>query len=127
MFDQAERVLVGQRVVKDDYFAKWEFPGGKLELGESPEQALYREFAEELGVQVSSSKPLLVLDHDYPDRQVRLHVRTIQAYEGIVKSMEGQALRWVKLQELEKLDFLQGNTPIVEALIAHGSNDAQPD
>ena len=122
LFDQAERVLVGQRVVRDDYFAKWEFPGGKLELGESPEHALQREFLEELGVRVSSSEPLIELNHDYPDRHVRLHVRIIQSYSGIIKPMEGQALQWVYLQDLDSLDFLAGNTPIVDELIARSSN-----
>lgn len=118
LFDQAGKVLVGQRVVKDQYFAKWEFPGGKLETDESPEQALRREFEEEVGVRILASSPLMQLDHDYPDRKVRLHVCIIDEYTGLVESLEGQALQWVELSQLAELDFLQGNQAIVQTLLA---------
>ena len=116
VFSPNGEVLVGQRVVRDMYFAKWEFPGGKLEAGESVESALKREFAEEVGIAIQHSEPLLLLDHDYPDRQVRLHVHIVQRYHGEVQALEGQALKWVALPELDDLDFLQGNQPIIDAL-----------
>jgi len=86
--------------VQDRYFQKWEFPGGKLEPGETAAQALQREFEEEIGVIIDSCQPLMQLDHDYSDRHVRLHVQTISAYRGKVRAMEGQALKWVTLQAL---------------------------
>jgi len=107
VYDAQKRVLVGQRTVNDRYYQKWEFPGGKLEKGEFVEQALAREFKEEVGI---------LVEHDYPDRHVRLHIRIIQNYTGEVTAQEGQALKWVTLQELDELDFLQGNQAIVEAL-----------
>ena len=116
LFDDAGRVLVGQRVVQDLYFQKWEFPGGKLEKGETAAAALAREFQEEVGISIGVSEPLMQLNHDYSDRHVRLHIRTIREYRGQVKSMEGQALKWVALEELDDLDFLQGNTAIIEKL-----------
>jgi len=106
VYNHLDEMLVGQRVVKDLYFDKWEFPGGKLEQGESVEQALQREFEEETGINVLSSRPLMLVEHDYPDRHVRLHVHTIREFEGEVRSLEGQALKWVSLEELSKLDFL---------------------
>jgi len=116
VFDQDGRILVGQRVVKDLYFEKWEFPGGKFEPGETVEQALIREFQEETGIRIRSSAPLMLVEHDYPDRHVRLHVHTIREFDGDVQALEGQQLRWVTLSELNELDFLQGNRVILRKL-----------
>jgi 8-oxo-dGTP diphosphatase len=117
VYNQAGHVLVGQRVVRDMYYNKWEFPGGKVEQGESIELALAREFHEEVGIHIISSRPLMLLEHDYPDRQVRLHVRIVEKYEGEVQSLEGQAIKWVAPTELKGLDFLQGNQAILDALV----------
>jgi len=111
VYDHLGRVLVGQRVVNDRYYQKWEFPGGKIEAGESVEQALVREFKEEVGIQINSSEDFMLVEHDYPDRHVRLHVRT-----GKVSPLEGQAVKWVQVGDLDKLDFLQGNESMIDAL-----------
>ena len=116
--NQVGEVLVGQRLVKDDYFQKWEFPGGKIERGETCEQALIRELKEELGIQVVSCEPLMILNHDYPDRHVRLHVLLVSDYQNKPLGREGQALRWVALHDLHDLDFLAGNQPIIDRLDA---------
>ncbi len=121
VFNQDMQVLVGQRVVEDRYFAKWEFPGGKLEENESVEQALVREFKEEVGIDVLASAEFMQIEHDYPDRQVRLFVRTVVKFDGQVQSKEGQALKWVNISELDDLDFLQGNKVMIEALQAEYS------
>ena len=117
VFNSERQVLVGQRVVKDRYFAKWEFPGGKLEAGESVEQALKREFQEEAGIELGDSEPFMQIDHDYPDRQVRLHVRTVKEFEGQIQSLEGQALKWVPIAALPEIDFLQGNKVMIDKLL----------
>lgn len=116
LYDGDGRILVGQRVVQDLYYKKWEFPGGKIESGETAAQALAREFLEEVGIVIESSEPLMRITHDYPDRHVDLQVLTISRYQGQVKSMEGQALKWVTEDELEGLDFLQGNAAIIQTL-----------
>jgi 8-oxo-dGTP diphosphatase len=116
VYNQYGEVLVGQRIAKDLYFRKWEFPGGKLETGETVDQALTREFLEETGIRIVSSRPLMLVEHDYPDRHVRLHVHTITDFEGDARSEEGQALKWVTLEQLNQLDFLQGNQVILEKL-----------
>ena len=118
VFDQAGRVLVGQRTLNDRYVGKWEFPGGKLEPGESPSLALARELHEELGIYVTQSEPWTVLEHDYPDRQVRLHVLRVLAYSGTAAPREAQPLRWLAPAKIQQLDFLQGNQPIIERLLA---------
>ena len=116
VFDSDGKVLVGQRVVKDRYYAKWEFPGGKLEKGETVHQALKREFKEEVGIDLGDSKEFMLIEHDYPDRLVRLFVRTVDSFSGEARSLEGQALRWVSVEELTKLDFLQGNQEMINEL-----------
>ena len=116
LFNEEGQVLIGQRTVKDNYYQKWEFPGGKLETGETPQQALVREFDEEIGILINQSEDLMLLEHDYPDREVRLHVQVIKGYSGEISAMEGQALKWIDLTELSNIDFLSGNTPIVEKL-----------
>jgi len=113
---KAQKVLVGQRLVKDNYYQKWEFPGGKLDSGEIPIEALKRELREELGVLVHSAKPLITLEHDYPDRQVRLFVFVIEDFSGEPEGAEGQAIKWVSPSECHQLDFLAANTPIVHAV-----------
>lgn len=110
------QVLVGQRLVRDRYYQKWEFPGGKFESGEEPQYALARELQEELGIQVHNAVPLICLDHDYPDRQVRLHVYEIDGFAGEPHGKEGQAIQWLPVEKCSELDFLQANEPIVNAL-----------
>lgn len=112
--NSSRQVLVGQRTVKDDYFEKWEFPGGKLERDESPKTALKRELEEETGLQVVSSEEMLVLEHDYPDRHVKLYVYLVTEFCGKANGREGQQLRWVSADELNQLDFLAGNRVITQ-------------
>jgi len=116
LFNEHNQVLIGQRTVKDNYYQKWEFPGGKVEIGETPKEALIREFNEEVGINIEASESLMVLEHNYPDRHVRLHVQIIKRYSNEVCSREGQAIKWVALGELQSIDFLKGNQAIVEKL-----------
>lgn len=113
---KAQKVLVGQRLVKDRYYQKWEFPGGKLDKGECAKEALSRELNEELGIIVRSVKPLITLEHDYSDRQVRLFVFTVDEFDGDPQGAEGQTVQWVTPSECHHLDFLAANTPIVHSI-----------
>jgi len=106
VYNELGQVLVGQRVVKDLYFKKWEFPGGKVEKGETTEAALRREFIEEVGIELGPCTFLMLVEHDYPDRKVRLHVHTVRSFSGTIQPLEGQALKWVGMKELAELDFI---------------------
>jgi 8-oxo-dGTP diphosphatase len=116
LIDEHGRVLVNQRTVKDQYFAKWEFPGGKLEIDESANVALKRELSEELGIEVLDSEQVLYLEFDYPDRQVSLYIQKVIEYLGVPYGREQQTIRWVEISELDQLDLLDGNKSIVEFL-----------
>ena len=114
--DAQGRVLIGQRTYPPQYRHQWEFPGGKLESGETPAQALGRELAEELGVAVQASEPLIHIRYRYPDRYVHLHVRRVTQFSGKPNSLEGQALRWVRPEQLDQFPMLAANRKVIAAL-----------
>jgi 8-oxo-dGTP diphosphatase len=93
----------------------WEFPGGKLEPGETAEQALVRELQEELDISVQTASPLLTIQHEYPDRAVQLLVYEVSRFSGVAKGNEGQPLQWVDTADLNKFAFPAANRPIIAA------------
>jgi len=94
----------------------WEFPGGKLEAGESVGQALEREIREELGLRLGASRPLIRVRHQYPEREVLLDVWRVETFSGEPFGREGQPIEWVPLGRLAERAFPAANWPIVRAL-----------
>jgi 8-oxo-dGTP diphosphatase len=117
--DERGRVLIAQRPAGKHMGGYWEFPGGKIAPGESGEQALARELAEELGVSLRRCHPLLQLRHDYADRVVELDVFMVDDYCGEPAGLEAQALKWVAAAELGGQALLPADRPIVEVLNSH--------
>lgn len=115
--DGSGRVLIAQRPDGRHAAGFWEFPGGKLQAGESPLQALCRELAEEIGIQVSAALPLMTLRHSYPERVVELHVFAVSDYSGEVQGLEGQPLCWVAVEELAAAGLLDADLPIAARLV----------
>lgn len=93
----------------------WEFPGGKVEIGETVQQALARELQEELEISVEAMTPLIKIRHSYPDLKVLLDVWLIHAYSGSPKPCEGQPLSWVLPSNLPDYTFPEANLPIITA------------
>jgi 8-oxo-dGTP diphosphatase len=116
--DASGRVLIAQRAPGKHMAGYWEFPGGKIARGESSEQALTRELAEELGISLRRCHPLLQLRHDYADRVVELDVFVVDDYGGEPSGLEAQALKWVAAAELAGQALLPADRPIIEALNA---------
>jgi len=116
LFDGEGRVLLAQRPVGKHMAGRWEFPGGKLGPGESPESGLRRELSEELGVELESAEPLIKFVHDYPDRRVLLDVWRVTAYKGEPRGLDGQALEWIAPDRLPTIDLLEADRPIITAL-----------
>lgn len=110
------RWLVNCRPPGTPLAGSWEFPGGKRQAAEAPLAALARELDEELGIEVLDAEPVLVLEHDYPDKRVRLDVWRVRRYRGRVAAREGQPLRWVTVAECRQLPLLEADWPIVEWL-----------
>ena len=108
--------LVARRPQDRHQGGKWEFPGGKIDAGETVPEALTRELHEELGITLRAACPLLRVRHDYPDKTVLLDVWRVTAYSGEPYGREGQPLRWVDTAELERIDLPDADRPIVRAL-----------
>lgn len=109
------RVLIARRPLDKHQGGLWEFPGGKVEAGETVEAALARELAEELGIAVTAAQPLIQVRHDYPDKQVLLDVWQVTAFDGEPHGAEGQPLAWVEPAQLSSYSFPAANRPIVAA------------
>ncbi|QDD62987.1 NUDIX domain-containing protein [Herbaspirillum seropedicae] len=107
-------VLVGQRPEGKPYAGYWEFPGGKVEAGESIFAALQREFKEELGIEVLDGEPWCGVEHVYPHAHVRLHFYISRQWRGQPQSLEGQAFAWQGSVGVEPL--LPATIPLIEWL-----------
>ena len=127
------RLLVQQRTPGRSCAGQWEFPGGKVEAGESPRRALRREIREELGIETLSARPLLALPFDYPHARVWLEVFLVDSFAGDAvdwqgddrqevdrQGREGQPTRWLTPVEIRQLDILGAVHPILDALNALG-------
>lgn len=112
------RILVTRRASAAHQGGLWEFPGGKVESGETVQQALARELHEELGVRVLASEFLLSAEHDYGDKAVRLEVYRVTQWTGEASGRELQPLAWYVPNALIGLDFPAANIPILERLLA---------
>ena len=116
ILDGQGRVLISQRPAHVHQGGLWEFPGGKLEFGETAEDALSRELHEELGISVEAARPLIRIAHDYPDKAVLLDVWRVDAFAGTAVGCEGQAIEWVAIENLGDYRFPAANNPIIKAV-----------
>ena len=118
LIDVDGRVLITKRPEGKAMAGLWEFPGGKVEAGESVETALVRELAEELGIRVEASEPFMTLDYDYADKQVRLDVHHVTRWQGEARGVEGQPLAWQLPSAMVNWPFPEANAPILARLLA---------
>jgi 8-oxo-dGTP diphosphatase len=117
LVDADGRVLIAQRPVGKSMAGLWEFPGGKVEPGERPEQTLIRELDEELGITVQEAclSPLTFASHAYPDFHLLMPLYVCRKWEGSVTAREGQKVAWVRPNRLRDYPM----PPADEPLIAH--------
>ncbi len=126
LIDSAGRVLVQQRAPHRSLPGRWEFPGGKIEPGETPEQALARELAEELGIVCDprALKPVAFASEMLGARHLLLLLYAGRAWQGEPQPLDASALRWVMVDEMRTLAMPPADLPLVEAiarLVAPGS------
>jgi 8-oxo-dGTP diphosphatase len=117
VLDGAGRVLIAQRPPGKHLAGGWEFPGGKLEPGEDRVAGLARELREEIGIAISDPEPLIQVTHRYEYGDVLLDVFVVRRFDGDPVGLDGQAIRWCALNELEGAGMLPADLPIIEALM----------
>lgn len=110
------KILVAERPAGKVLAGRLEFPGGKLKAGETPQAALARELAEELGITEPQARPLIRFEHAYPDFRARVHLFSVAAWRGEPRGREGQRLLWAATRELRELPLLPANRPALAAL-----------
>ena len=113
---QGPQLLIAQRPAGKWRAGSWEFPGGKIEADESPEDALRRELQEELGVVPRRLIDLGAFPHQYPERYVEILLWLVTAFDGEPRGLDGQALRWVAPGTLEQCDLLEADLPMIGPL-----------
>lgn len=118
ILDSRRNILLTRRAEDSHQGGLWEFPGGKLEAGESLHEALARELLEELDIRIGRTEPLLEVRHDYGDKSVFLDVHVVWEFKGEARGMEQQPLAWIPVAEIRDYSFPAANQPIVEAVEA---------
>jgi 8-oxo-dGTP diphosphatase len=115
---QNHTVLLGQRPHGKPYAGYWEFPGGKVEPGETIFLALRRELQEEINIVIEDANEFMVLEHDYPHAYVRLHICLVRQWQGNPQGMEEQQLAWLSLDDSQSSlePLLPATIPIMEKL-----------
>ena len=116
VIDARGRVLIAQRPAGKHLAGLWEFPGGKVEPGETRVDALRRELQEEIGIVIEQPRPLLRLRHSYSYGDVLLDVWIVRRYRGEPRGLDGQALRWCSRSSLPSAGLLPADRPIIGAL-----------
>ncbi|SFN42823.1 8-oxo-dGTP diphosphatase [Roseovarius lutimaris] len=118
LIDVDGRVLLAQRPVGKSMAGLWEFPGGKVEPGETPEHALIRELQEELGINTWSSclAPLTFASHSYDDFHLLMPLFACRKWEGTAQGREGQTLKWVRAADLKSYPMPPADIPLIPIL-----------
>ncbi|QQX80627.1 8-oxo-dGTP diphosphatase MutT [Shewanella sp. KX20019] len=116
--NEANEILLAKRHVHLHQGGKWEFPGGKVESGETTSQALIRELKEEVDLCVSSTTAMMKIQHDYGDKRVLLDIHWVKDFSGVAHGVEGQMVRWVAKADLASFEFPAANQAIVEKILA---------
>ncbi len=118
LIDPDGRVLLAQRPESKSMAGLWEFPGGKVEPGETPEAALIRELHEELGIGTWTSclAPLTFASHSYEDFHLLMPVYACRKWQGVVRPQEGQQLAWVHARDLRNYPMPPADIPLIPAL-----------
>jgi 8-oxo-dGTP diphosphatase len=120
LIDVDGRVLLAERPAGKPMAGLWEFPGGKVETGERPEETLIRELKEELGITVSEPclAPLTFASHVYPDFHLLMPLYVCRRWEGVVTPLEGQRVVWVKPNRLRDYKMPPADEPLVAHLMS---------
>lgn len=114
--NKQNEILVSLRRNELHQGGKWEFPGGKVDIDESSEQAMLRELSEEVGLVATEYKHFKYVEYNYPDKKLSLDFYHVTQFTGIANSTVNQAVKWVDIDELQGFDFPDANKEVIEAL-----------
>lgn len=117
------RVLIARRNPETVLGGCWEFPGGKLQPGETPAECVCREVNEEVGLQVEAAAPFAVIEHEYPHGRVRLHCCRCRLLAGSPRALECAEVRWVLPADLPRYPFPEANAPLLRQLAAESGDE----
>ena len=126
IIEREGKILVGQRTAAQSHPLKWEFPGGKVEAGETPAQALARELEEELGIRDAASEEMTRYQYSYPGKYpIELIFLRVRCFEGEPSNLIFHELRWQPNRELRALDFVEGDRQFIDGIYtsAYGNSD----
>jgi 8-oxo-dGTP diphosphatase len=118
IINHEQQILIAKRPEGKHLSGLWEFPGGKVEAGETATQALAREVKEEVGLVIDNPESLVKVDYCYAEKAVALDVYLVKQFSGIATGLEQQQIKWVKVSELQNYQFPEANQAIIAALIA---------
>ncbi len=116
------KILLAQRLENSKHPLKWEFPGGKLESGESPEACIKREIMEELNLEIKIKDIFKVVFHQYKDVDILLLCYLCDSLEGDILPIECNDFKWIDIEELSKFTLVEADIPIVEKIKAIGND-----
>ena len=114
--DARGRILIAERLGDGPFHGQWEFPGGKIASNETSLEALSRELAEELGIEITACASFMNLRHEYDDRVVTIEFFIVSDWNSEPIGREGQALRWVPRDRLDAAELLPADVPVIKAL-----------
>ena len=121
IWNEQGQILIDRRRPEGLLGGLWEFPGGKIEPGETVEECIKREIQEELGIDIAVGDRLITIDHAYSHFRVTLTVHHCRHLAGVPQPIESDEIRWVTLDEIDQFPFPKANTQIIAALRNQGS------
>jgi A/G-specific adenine glycosylase len=116
IYNQQGLILIDRRLEGGSFGGLWEFPGGKVEAGETVPDCIRREILEELGISIEVGEHLLTLTHTYSSFHITLHVYLCRHQIGEPQTLQCQEIRWVSLEEIDEFQFPEANSQIITAL-----------
>lgn len=119
LIQKNDKYLIGRRGPNEKSPGLWEFPGGKIEKGETPIECIKRELKEELNINAEIGDLVTKYNYDYPNVSYLLYFFKVKSYIGEFKIIVHDKLEWVSLNDFHKYDFLQGDTPLINQMLSN--------